>query len=157
MKAVGKTAQETVKTVAVESVKEIIEAGVKEGASAVATNVAKLAVAEVAKEGTEGIVTVGAQESIKRITEEIAVKQGGNVSLINLGKCVPFIGAALSGIIISTSTALLGNQIINKFDEDFDKNRERNVKRIKSKIYGLNNVIVQLKQIIRDEIQEAKF
>ena len=69
------------------------------------------------------------------------IKGGGKTWLINLGKAVPFIGAALSAVMNTYSTAALGKTLVDKFDEEFDNNKQRQVDLIKGIIYGIENVL----------------
>ena len=73
----------------------MVNSGFKEGTNIV-VNVAKGVLVGAAAEGGEEILVEGTKESIKTITEAIMIKEGGKTWLINLGKAVPFIGAALS-------------------------------------------------------------
>ena len=154
--AVEKTVTNTVEKIAVETTKELAEAGIKEGTN-IAVNVAKNAVIATVAEGGEEILVVGTTESVKTITETVVVQQGGKTWLINLGKAVPFIGAAVSAAMNTYSTAKIGKRMVDKFNEEFDDNQQRKVDLIKGRIYGLYNIIEQMKFIIKDENNEIKF
>ena len=150
------TVTQTVEKLAIESTKQLAEAGLKEGTK-IMVNVAKDAVVTVAAEGGEQLIVAGTKESVKTITETIIVQQGGKTWLINLGKAVPFIGAALSAVMNTYSTAKLGKRLVNKLDEEFENNQQRQVDLIKGRIYGLYNIIEQLKAMIKDEKNKIDF
>ena len=154
--AVEKTVSNTVEKIAIETTKELAEQGLKEG-SKIMVNVAKDAVIGAVVEGGEEIIVAGTKESVKTITETIIVQQGGKAWLINLGKAVPFIGAAVSAVMNTYSTAKLGKKMVDKFNEEFDDNQQRKVDLLKGRIYGLLNIIEQIKSIIQDENKETKF
>ena len=154
--AVEKTVTNSVEKIAIESSKQLVKTGLEEGTN-IMINVAKEAIIGVAEEGGEQILVSGYKESIKTITETIIIKQGGKPWLINLGKAVPFIGAVLSAALNTYSTAILGKRMVDKFDEEFDNNQQRQVDLIKGIIYGLYNIIEQIHLIIEDEKNETKF
>ena len=154
--AVEKTVTNSVEKIAIESSKQLVKTGLEEGTN-IMINVAKEAFIGVAEEGGEQILVSGYKESIKTITETIIIKQGGKPWLINLGKAVPFIGAVLSAALNTFSTAILGKRMVDKFDEEFDNNQQRQVDLIKGIIYGLYNIIEQIQLIIEDEKNETKF
>ena len=154
--AVEKTVTNSVEKIAIESSKQLVKTGLEEGTN-IMINVAKEAFIGVAEEGGEQILVSGYKESIKTITETIIIKQGGKPWLINLGKAVPFIGAVLSAALNTYSTAILGKRMVDKFDEEFDNNQQRQVDLIKGIIYGLYNIIEQIHLIIEDEKNETKF
>jgi hypothetical protein len=154
--AVEKTVTNTVEKIVVESSKELAEMGIKEGTK-IAVEVAKDAAVIAAEEGGEQLIVVGTKESVKTITEQIVIQQGGKAWLVNLGKAVPFIGAGISAIMNIYSTAKLGKNLVKKFDEEFDNNRQRMVDLLKGRIYGLFNVIGQMEAIIKDENNIANF
>ena len=154
--AVEKTVSNTVEKIAIETTKELAEQGLKEG-SKIMVNVAKDAVIGAVVEGGEEIIFAGTKESVKTITETIIVQQGGKAWLINLGKAVPFIGAAVSAVMNTYSTAKLGKKMVDKFNQEFDDNQQRKVDLLKGRIYGLLNIIEQIKSIIQDENKETKF
>ena len=154
--AVEKTVSNTVEKIAIETTKELAEQGLKEG-SKIMVNVAKDAVIGAVVEGGEEIIVAGTKESVKTITETIIVQQGGKTWLINLGKAVPFIGAAVSAVMNTYSTAKLGYKMVDKFNQEFDDNQQRKVDLLKGRIYGLLNIIEQIKSIIQDENKETKF
>ena len=153
---VEKTVTNTVEKIVVESSKDLAEMGIKEGTK-IAVEVAKGAGVVAAGEGGEHLIAVGTKESVKTITEQIVIQQGGKTWLVNLGKAVPFIGAGISGIMNTYSTAKLGNNLVNKFDKEFDNNRQRMVDLLKGRIYGLFNIIEQMEAIILDEKNNANF
>ena len=150
------TMTQTVEKLAIESTKQLAESGLKEGTKVI-VNVATDAVVAVAAEGGEELIVAGTKESVKTITETIIVTQGGKSWLINLGKAVPFIGAALSAAMNTYSTAILGTRLVNKLDEEFDSNQQRQVDIIKGRIYGLYNIIEQMKAIIQGENNKINF
>ena len=154
--AVEKTVTNTVEKIVVNSSKELAEIGLKEGTK-IAVEVAKDAAFIAAEEGGEQIIAVGTKESVKTITEQIVVQQGGKTWLVNLGKAVPFIGAAISAVMNTYSTAKLGKNLVDKFDKEFDNNQQRKVDLLKGRIYGLFNIIEQMKAIIKDENISTKF
>ena len=153
---VEKTVTNSVEKLAIESSKQLVNTGLKEGTN-IAVNVAKEALVGVVAEGGEEVFLAGSKESIKTITETIIIKQGGKPWLINLGKAVPFIGAILSAAMNTYSTAKLGKRLVDKFDEEFDDNQQRQVDLIKGIIYGIENVIEQMKLIIKSENETTKF
>ena len=153
---VEQTVTQSVEKIAIESTKQLAEAGLKEGTKTF-VNVATGSAIGVVTEGGEQFIIAGSKESIKEITETIIIQQGGKSWLINLGKAVPFIGAGISGVMNTYSTSMLGTRLINKFDEDFDKNQQRQVDLIKSRIYGLYHIIEQMKKIIDEQKDELKF
>ena len=144
------TVEKTVEKIAIESTKELAETGLKEGTK-VMVNVAKNAVISVAEEGGEHLVMVGTKESVKTITETVILQQGGKTWLINLGKAVPFIGAAVCAVMNTYSTAKLGKNLVDKFNDEFDSNQQRQVDLLKGRINALLHVIEQMKSIINDE------
>lgn len=154
--AVEKTVTNTVEKIVVESSKELAEKGLVEGTK-IAVEVAKDAAIIVAEEGGEQIIIAGTKESVKTITEQIVIQQGGRTWLVNLGKAVPFIGAGISGVMNTYSTAKLGKNLVNKFDKEFENNQQRKVDLLKGRIYGLLNIIQQMKAIIEDENNNANF
>ena len=153
---VEKTVTNSVEKLAIESSKQLVNTGLKEGTN-IAVNVAKEALVGVVAEGGEEVFLAGSKESIKTITETIIIKQGGKPWLINLGKAVPFIGAVLSAAMNTYSTAKLGKRLVDKFDEEFDDNQQRQVDLIKGIIYGIENVIEQMRLIIKSENETTKF
>ena len=153
---VEQTVTQTVEKLAIESTKQLAETGLKEGTK-IMVNVAKDAVISVASEGGEQLIVAGTKESVKTITETIIIEQGGKSWLINLGKAVPFIGAALSAVMNTYSTAAIGKRLVDKLDEEFEKNQQRQVDLIKGRIYGLYNIIEQMKAIINDEKNKIDF
>ena len=153
---VEQTVTQTVEKLAIESTKQLAESGLKEGTK-IMVNVAKGAMISVAQEGSGQLIVAGTKESVKTITETIIIEQGGKSWLINLGKAVPFIGAALSAVINTYSTAALGKRLVNKLDEEFENNQQRLVDLIKGRIYGLFNIIEQMKAIIQDEKNKINF
>ena len=153
---VEKTVTNSVEKLAIESSKQLVNTGLKEGTN-IAVNVAKEALVGVVAEGGEEVFLAGSKESIKTITETIIIKQGGKPWLINLGKAVPFIGAVLSAAMNTYSTAKLGKRLVDKFDEEFDDNQQRQIDLIKGIIYGIENVIEQMKLIIKSENETTKF
>ena len=153
---VEKTVTNSVEKLAIESSKQLVNTGLKEGTN-IAVNVAKEALVGVVAEGGEEVLLAGSKESIKTITETIIIKQGGKPWLINLGKAVPFIGAVLSAAMNTYSTLKLGKRLVDKFDEEFDDNQQRQVDLIKGIIYGIENVIEQMKLIIKSENETTKF
>ena len=146
VKATEITVTNTVERIAVQSSKEIIEAGIAQ-TSTIAIEATKEVFTGVSKEGFEIALTYGSKESVKQVTETIVIQQGGKAWLINLGKAVPFIGAGISAIMNTFSTAKIGHKLVKKLDEEFENNKERHVEMLKGKIYGLLNVIEQLKNI----------
>jgi len=153
---VEQTVSHSVEKIALESAKQLTEAGIKQGTN-VAVKIATDAVVGVAVEGGEELIVAGTKESVKTITETIIVQQGGRAWLVNLGKAVPFIGAALSAVMNTYSTLALGKRLVDKFDEDFDNNKQRQVDLIKGIIYGLYNIIEQMNDIIKNEEKQTKF
>ena len=153
---VEQTVTQSVEKIAIESTKQLAEAGLKEGTKTFVNVATGSAIGVVSESGGEFIIAVS-KESVKEITETIIIKQGGKFWLINLGKAVPFIGAGIIGVINTYSTSKLGKRLIAKFDEDFDKNQQRQVDLIKSRIYGLYQIIEQMKKIIVEQKDELKF
>ena len=154
--SVEMTVEKTLEKIVIESTKELAETGLKEGTK-VMVNVAKNAVISVAEEGGEQLVMVGTKESVKTITETVIIQQGGKTWLINLGKAVPFIGAAISAVMNTYSTAKLGKRLVDKFNDEFDKNQQRQVDLLKGRVNALLHIIEQMKSIINDEKNETKF
>ena len=152
-----KTVTKSVEKMALESTKEIVETGIKEGTKRIIYSATKQAAVSAASEGGEQLIISGTKESVKTITETIIVKQGGRTWIVNLGKAVPFVGALISGIMNTYSTAALGNRLVNKFDEEFDNNQQRKVDLLKGRIYGLLNIIQQMNYIINDENNQISF
>ena len=68
--------------------------------------------------------------------------------MINLGKAVPFIGAAINAITNIISTAKMGHKLVTKLDEEFENNQQRKVDILKGKILGIYNIIEQLEHLI---------
>ena len=152
-----KTVTKSVEKMALESTKEIVETGIKEGTKRIIYSATKQAAVSAASEGGEQLIISGTKESVKTITETIIVKQGGRTWIVNLGKAVPFVGALISGIMNTYSTAALGNRLVNKFDEEFDNNQQIKVDLLKGRIYGLLNIIQQMNYIINDENNQISF
>jgi len=90
---------------------------------------------------------LASKETTKEITEKIVIKEGGKSWLVNLGKYVPFIGAGISAIMNTYSTAKIGYKLVSKFDEEFDLNKQRKVDMLKGRIYSLLNICKQIEQI----------
>ena len=153
---IEQTVTQSVEKIAIESTKQLAEAGLKEGTKTFVNVATGSAIGVVSESGGEFIIAVS-KESVKEITETIIIKQGGKFWLINLGKAVPFIGAGIIGVINTYSTSKLGKRLIAKFDEDFDKNQQRQVDLIKSRIYGLYHIIEQMKKIIDEQKDELIF
>ena len=55
------------------------------------------------------------------------------------------------------STAKLGKRLVDKLVEEFENNQKRQVDLIKGRIYGLYNIIEQMKAIINDEKNKIDF
>ena len=144
------SASKAVEKIAVESSKEIVEAGIKEGTK-IMVEVGKSSFIAVASEGGEEMIVAGTKESIKAITETIVIKQGGKSWLINLGKAVPFIGAGISAFMNTFSTAKLGKKLIDKFNGEFYYNKQRQVNLLRGRIRALVNIIEQMVLIMQDE------
>ena len=136
----------TVKQIAVESSKELVETGITTGTK-IAIEASKEAFIEVSTEGVETAITYGTKESIKEITETIVVQQGGKAWLINLGKAVPFIGAGISAIMNTFSTAKVGARLVDYLDKEFENNQQKQVNLLKGKVKGLYNILEQLNNI----------
>jgi hypothetical protein len=153
---IEQTVTQSVEKIAIESTKQLAEAGLKEGTKTFVNVATGSAIGVVSESGGEFIIAVS-KESVKEITETIIIKQGGKFWLINLGKAVPFIGAGIIGVINTYSTSKLGKRLIAKFDEDFDKNQQRQVDLVKSRIYGLYHIIEQMKKIIDEQKDELIF
>ena len=137
----------TFEKIALNSANQLVEQGIKEGTK-IAIEATKQTAIAVSKEGAETAILYGSRESIKSVTESIIIQQGGKAWLINLGKAVPFIGAAISGVMNTISTAKIGNRLVKKFDEDFENNKQRKVDVLKGRIMGIYNIIEQLKYLI---------
>ena len=144
------SASKAVEKIAVESSKEIVEAGIKEGTK-IMVEVGKSSFIAVASEGGEEMIVAGTKESIKAITETIVIKQGGKSWLINLGKAVPFIGAGISAFMNTFSTAKLGKKLIDKFNGEFYYNKQRQVNLLRGRIRALVNIIEQMLLIMQDD------
>ena len=129
--------------IAIESTKELAEQSIIQGTKTFAAQVSKEAIVSASTEGLGVAVNYGSKETIKTVTEQIVVQQGGKAWLVNLGKAVPFIGAGISAIMNTYSTAKIGTKLVNKLDKEFDNNRQRKVDIIKGKVYGLYNIIEQ--------------
>ena len=76
VKATEITVTNTVERIAVQSSKEIIEAGIAQ-TSTIAIEATKEVFAGVSKEGFETALTYGSKESVKQVTETIVIQQGG--------------------------------------------------------------------------------
>ena len=61
---------------------------------------------------------------------------------------MPFIGAAISGVMNTYATASIGNKLVKKFDEEFETNKQRKVDVLKGRIMGIYNIIDQIKDLI---------
>ena len=133
----------SVEKIAIESTKELAEQSIIQGTKTFAAQVSKEAIVSASTEGLGVAVNYGSKETIKTVTEQIVVQQGGKAWLVNLGKAVPFIGAGISAIMNTYSTAKIGTKLVNKLDKEFDNNRQRKVDIIKGKVYGLYNIIEQ--------------
>ena len=135
----------SVETIALKSTQELAKQGIKEGTKKLAIEASKETVFGLSVKGFAPTLEYGSKETVKTVTEKSVVQQGGKAWLVNLGKAVPIIGAGISGIMNTFSTAKIGIKLINKLDEEFDNNRQRKVDIIKGKVYGLYNIIDQLK------------
>lgn len=151
-----KAVTNSIEKIALESSKQLVQSGFKEGAN-IMIDVAKEGFIGVMEEGGEQILVSGSKESVKTITETILIKQGGKPWLINLGKVVPIIGTVISASMNTYTTAILGKRMVDKLDKEFEDNQQRQVDLIKGIIYGIFNIIEQMKSIIEDEHNEIKF
>ena len=140
----------SVEKIAVDASKGLVEQGFKEGTK-MAIQAAKESVIAVSKKGADTVIKYGTRESIKSVTESIVIQQGGKAWLINLGKAVPFIGAGLSAIMNTVSTAKIGHKLVTKLDEEFEKNKQRKVDILKGKVLGIYNIIEQLENLIKNK------
>ena len=147
-KAAVYTVSTSVEKIALESSKELVEQGIKEGAK-ITIEATKDTLIAVSKEGAETAIEYGTKESIKTVTESIVIQQGGKTWLINLGKAVPFIGAGISAIMNTFSTAKIGHKLVTKLDEEFENNRQRKVDILRGKVLGIYNIIEQIKYLIK--------
>ena len=140
-------AKEGVKQVTTEITKE----GLKEGVKQVTTEVLKETVKEgaiiVTKEGVEELAIQGTKQTITQVTEQIVIKEGGKKGWIYLGKAVPFIGAGISCVMNTFSTAKLGYKLTNFCVNDFKNNKMRKVNMLKGRVLALENVIQQIRMI----------
>ena len=137
----------TVEKIAVNSANELVKQGFKEGTK-IAIEASKQTAIAVSKQGAETALFYGSRESIKSVTESIIIKQGGKAWIVNFGKAVPFIGAAISAFMNTYATATIGNRLVKKFDEEFENNKQRKVNVLKGRILGIYNIIEQLKYLI---------
>ena len=151
-----KAVTNSIEKIALESSKQLVQSGLKEGAN-IMVDIAKEGFIGVMEEGGEQILVSGSKESVKTITETILIKQGGKPWLINLGKVVPIIGTVISASMNTYTTAILGKRMVDKLDKEFEDNQQRQVDLIKGIIYGIFNIIEQMKSIIEDEHNEIKF
>ena len=151
-----KAVTNSIEKIALESSKQLFQSGLKEGAN-IMVDIAKEGFIGVMEEGGEQILVSGSKESVKTITETILIKQGGKPWLINLGKVVPIIGTVISASMNTYTTAILGKRMVDKLDKEFEDNQQRQVDLIKGIIYGIFNIIEQMKSIIEDEHNEIKF
>ena len=142
------TVSTSVEKIALESSKELVEQGITEGTK-IAIKATKDTIIAASKEGAETAIEYGTKESIKSVTESIVIKQGGKAWLINLGKAVPFIGAGISAIMNTFSTAKIGHKLVTKLDEEFENNRQRKVDILRGKVLGIYNIIEQLRYLIQ--------
>ena len=147
-KATLYTVSTSVEKIALESSKELVEQGFKEGTK-IAIEATKETIIAASKEGAETAIEYGTKESIKTITESIVIQQGGKTWLINLGRAVPFIGAGISAIMNTFSTAKIGHKLVAKLDEEFENNRQRKVDILRGKVLGIYNIIEQIKYLIK--------
>lgn len=134
------------RTIVYETSKELIETGIQEGTKQIVVHSSKEALS-VGAEGFGIAMSYGSKESIKKVTETIAIQQGGKAWLVNLGKYIPFIGAGISAVINTFSTGKIAYKLINKFDKEFELNQQRQVDIIKGKVYAFFNIIEQLRSI----------
>jgi len=146
-KATIYTVSTSVKKIALESSKELVEQGITEGTK-IAMKATKDTIFAITREGSGVAVEYGTKETIKSVTESIVIQQGGKTWLINLGKAVPFIGAGISAIMNTFSTAKIGHKLVTKLDEEFENNRQRKVDILRGKVLGIYNIIDQLKYLI---------
>ena len=130
--------------------KELAKQGIKEGTKTFAVEASKEAVFGLSVKEIGTVLECGSKGTVKTVTEKIVIQQGGKAWLVNLGKAVPIIGAGISGIMNTFSTAKIGIKLVNKLDEEFDNNRQRKVDIIKGKVYGLYNIIDQLKIMLNN-------
>ena len=147
-KAAVYTVSTSVEKIALESSKELVEQGIKEGAK-ITIEATKDTIIAVSKEGAETAIEYGTKESIKTVTESIVIQQGGKTWLINLGKAVPFVGAGISAIMNTFSTAKIGHKLVTKLDEEFENNRQRKVDILRGKVLGIYNIIEQIQYLIK--------
>ena len=141
------TITNSLEKMAIDSSKGLIKQGIQEGTK-MAIQATKETAIVVSKNGAETVIEYGSRASIQSVTESIVITQGGRAWLINLGKAVPFIGAAINAITNIISTAKMGHKLVTKLDEEFENNQQRKVDILKGKILGIYNIIEQLEHLI---------
>lgn len=97
------------KDVIEETGKQMLTIGIEQTAKEVAKETIVEGATIATKEGIEEVVEATTKETIKQISENVVASQGSKVWLTNLGKAIPFIGAAISGVINTYNTASTGH------------------------------------------------
>ena len=113
IKEAGKEAAKTAVNIGIkETVEQIAKEGMKESIEIAINAGLKETAKQLTKEGVEEAIEVTAKETVKQVSEQIIAKQGSKVWLVNLGKCVPFIGVGISMVFNTYSTAKTGHKLL---------------------------------------------
>ena len=138
------------KDVIEETGKQMVTIGIEQTAKEVAKETIVEGATIATKEGIEEVVEATTKETIKQVSENVVASQGSKVWLTNLGKAVPFIGAAISGVINTYSTALTGHRMIQYLEKMYEYDEKR-VQLIKARILVVKNIIEQVDKIIEEQ------
>ncbi len=147
-KVLKKYSEQVVVEVSNEVIEKELIKGVNKVTNSIASETAKKSVNVL---GYEVLSKETSKETIKEITEEIVIKQGGKRWLINLGKTIPFISTGFVSVMNTYNTVEIGNNLVKTFDSEFETNQERKVDFIKGKVYSLMNICEQIKIMIYEQ------
>ena len=156
IKEAGKEAAKTAVNIGLkETAKKLTKEGMKESIEIAINAGLKETAKKLTKEGVEEAIEVTAKETVKQVSEQIIAKQGSKVWLVNLGKCVPFIGVGISMVFNTYSTAKTGHKLLIYLEKNCMNNKHKRVNIIKSKILSVQNIIRQVETIIEEQRRES--
>ena len=101
----------------------------------------------LAKDSSLKFIGITTKSTVKEVSEEIVIRQGGSQLTVFLGKAVPFISVAISGIMNTYSTAKIGTKLINYLNNEIHS-PERIINIIKTRVFALENICDQIDYII---------
>ena len=156
IKEAGKEAAKTAVNIGLkETAKKLTKEGMKESIEIAINAGLKETAKKLTKEGVEEAIEVTAKETVKQVSEQIIAKQGSKVWLVNLGKCVPFIGVGICMVFNTYSTAKTGHKLLIYLEKNCMNNKHKRVNIIKSKILSVQNIIRQVETIIEEQRRES--